>query len=35
MPANLDTRSVESPAANEIYIAATPGGNGPLQEKAR
>jgi len=35
MPMNLDTRSVESPAATEIYIAATPGGNGPLQDQAQ
>lgn len=35
MPANLDTRSVESSAATEIYITATPGDNGTLQKKAR
>ena len=35
MAVNLDTRTVESPAATEIYIAATPKGNGPLQEKAQ
>ena len=35
MPANLDTRSVESPAATEIYITATPGVNGPLQNQAQ
>lgn len=35
MPANLDTRSVESPAATEIYISATPGENAPLQEQAQ
>jgi len=35
MPANLDTRSVESPAATEIYISATPAEIAPLQEQAR
>ena len=35
MPANLDVRRVESSAAAEIYITATPGGNAKLQEQAR
>jgi enamine deaminase RidA (YjgF/YER057c/UK114 family) len=35
MSANLDTRSLESSAATEIYITATPGGNGPLQDQAK
>jgi enamine deaminase RidA (YjgF/YER057c/UK114 family) len=35
MPAHLDIRSVESPAATEIYISATPGENAPLQEQAQ
>ena len=35
MSANLDTRSVESSVATEIYITSTPGGNGTLQNKAR
>ena len=35
MAVNLDTRTVESPAATEIYIAATPRGNGPLHEQAK
>ena len=35
MPANLDTRSVESPTATEIYISATPGENAPLQDQAQ
>jgi enamine deaminase RidA (YjgF/YER057c/UK114 family) len=35
MPANLDIRRVESVAASEIYITATPGENGPLQQKAQ
>jgi enamine deaminase RidA (YjgF/YER057c/UK114 family) len=35
MPANLDIRRVESSAATEIYITATPGGNEPLQVQAQ
>ena len=35
MPANLDIRKIESPAAAEIYITATPGANGPMQEQAQ
>ena len=35
MIVNLDTRSVESPTATEIYISATPGENAPLQEQAQ
>ena len=35
MPVNLDIRRVESPVATEIYITATPGGNGPLQDHAK
>lgn len=35
MPANLDIHRVESSAATEIYITATPEGNGPLQGQAR
>jgi len=35
MAINLDTRSVESPEATEIYISATPGENAPLQDQAR
>jgi enamine deaminase RidA (YjgF/YER057c/UK114 family) len=34
MPANLNIRKVESPVATEIYITATPGDNGPLQDRA-
>ena len=35
MPANLDIHRIESSAATEIYITATPGGNGPLQGQAQ
>jgi enamine deaminase RidA (YjgF/YER057c/UK114 family) len=35
MPVNLDTRSVESPAATEIYISAVPGEKAPLQEQVQ
>ena len=35
MAINLDTRTVESAVATEIYIAATPKGSGPLQEQAK
>ena len=35
MPANLDIRKIESPEATEIYITATPGDDGSLQEQAR
>jgi len=35
MPVNLDTRSVESSSAAEIYISATAGGNRPLQDQAK
>ncbi|MHC4084122.1 MAG: Rid family hydrolase [Planctomycetota bacterium] len=35
MPANLDIRRIESSAATEIYITATPGGNGPIQQQAQ
>ncbi len=35
MPANLDIRRVESSEAAEIYITATPGGNGPIQQQAQ
>ena len=35
MTANLETRSVESASATEIYISATPGENAPLQDQAR
>lgn len=35
MTANLDTRVVESSVATEIYITATPGENGTLQDKAK
>ena len=35
MSANLDTRIVDSSAANEIYITATPGENGPIKDKAQ
>jgi len=35
MPAHLDTHSIESPEATEIYISATPGENAPLQEQAQ
>ena len=35
MPANLDIRRVESSVAAEIYITATPGGNGPMQQQAK
>ena len=35
MAVNLDIRSVESPAATEIYISATPAENAPLQEQAK
>lgn len=35
MPANLDIRRVESSAAAEIYITATPGANAPMQQQAQ
>ena len=35
MTANLDTRSVESPGATEIFITSTPQGNARFQEQAR
>ena len=35
MTANLDTRSVESPGATEIFITSTPQENAPLQDQAR
>ena len=35
MPANLDTRSVESPTATEFYISAAPRENAPLQDQAQ
>jgi len=35
MPVNLDTRTVESPAATEIYISATPTKNTPVQNQAQ
>ena len=35
MTANVDTRSVGSPAATEIYISATPGGDTPPERQAR
>ncbi|MGB2864716.1 MAG: Rid family hydrolase [Sedimentisphaerales bacterium] len=35
MTANLETRSIESASATEIYISATPGENAPLQDQAR
>ena len=35
MTINLDTRSVESPVATEIYISATPKENVPLQDLAQ
>jgi enamine deaminase RidA (YjgF/YER057c/UK114 family) len=35
MSANLETRSVDSPVATEIYITATPGANEPLQNLAQ
>ncbi len=35
MTVNLDTRSVESPAATEIYISATPTENAPLQNQVQ
>ena len=35
MTANLETRSVESASATEIYISATPGKTAPLQDQAR
>lgn len=34
MAVNLDTHSVESPVASEIYISATPKENKPLQKQA-
>ena len=34
MPVNLDTRTVESPTATEIYISATPTEDAPLQDQA-
>jgi len=35
MTANLDTRSVESPEATEIFISGTPQENAPIQDQAR
>ena len=35
MAANLETRSIESASAIEIYISATPGEAAPLQDQAR
>ncbi|MHC4570917.1 MAG: Rid family hydrolase [Planctomycetota bacterium] len=35
MSANIDTRSIESPAATEIYISAVPIENVPLQEQGK
>ena len=35
MPVNLDTRSIESSTATEIYISATPTENVPPQEQAK
>ncbi len=35
MAVNLDTRTIESAAATEIYISATPAEIGPLQDKAQ
>jgi len=35
MPVNLDTRSIESSAATEIYISAVPTENVPPQEQAK
>ncbi|MHC4546928.1 MAG: hypothetical protein ACYSYL_20840 [Planctomycetota bacterium] len=35
MPINLDIRRVESSAATEIYITATPGENKPLEHQAQ
>lgn len=35
MAVNLDTRSIESPAATEIYISATPAEIAPLQEQTQ
>jgi enamine deaminase RidA (YjgF/YER057c/UK114 family) len=35
MTANLDTRSVESPGATEIFISSTPQENVPFQDQAR
>jgi len=35
MTGNLDTRSVESPEATEIFITSTPRENATLQEQAR
>ena len=35
MSINLETHSVESTTATEIYISATPGENAPLQEQLR
>ena len=35
MPVNLDTRSIESPAATEIYISAAPDLNAPPAQQAR
>ena len=35
MTANLETRSIESASATEIYISATPGQAAPLQDQAR
>jgi len=34
MAVNIDTRTVESPVAVEIYISATPGEDAPLQDQA-
>src|SRR4030042_1263813 len=35
MAANLDTRSIESPEATEIFISSTPQENAPLHDQAR
>ena len=35
MTANLETRSIESASATEIYISATPGEDAPLQDQTR
>jgi enamine deaminase RidA (YjgF/YER057c/UK114 family) len=35
MPANLDIRRIESSAATEIYITATPGSDESMQQKAQ
>ncbi|UCF42629.1 MAG: hypothetical protein JSV99_08505 [Planctomycetota bacterium] len=35
MPVNLDTRTIESPAATEIYISATPDQSAPPDKQAK